>query len=64
LCKDRGVDNANETMKEIKKCIFEDVSHGVNGRDAGSVDWKGEEGTSFIKKEFDRIIKIISNDED
>jgi hypothetical protein len=62
--KSKGTEIANETMLEIKELILDDVSRGINGRPAGQVDWKGEEGNLFIKSEFDRIIKIITDNED
>ena len=46
-----------------KDLILDDVSRGVDGRPAGQVNWKGIEGRLFIQKEFDRIIKIITDDE-
>ncbi len=61
--KSKGTDIANETMQEIKDLILDDVSRGVDGRPAGQVNWKGIEGRLFIQKEFDRIIKIITDDE-
>jgi len=64
LAKDKGIEVADFTMREIKNLIIDDVQRGVNGREAGNVDWKGSEGESFIKAEFERIIKILTDNED
>lgn len=64
LQKNCGFEEANATMREIKELIMDDVKRGINGRPAGQVDWKGDEGKSFISQEFDRIIQILTNNED
>lgn len=64
LQKNSGYEDANATMQEIKELIIDDVKRGVNDRPAGQVDWKGDEGKSFISHEFDRIIQILTNNED
>lgn len=51
-------------MLEIKELIIDDVKRGFNNRPARQIDWKGEEGKSFISQEFDRIIQILTNNED
>ncbi|MEG1622879.1 MAG: hypothetical protein RR330_05855 [Alistipes sp.] len=62
--KERGSEVMNQVMTEIKDLIIDDVSRGVHGRKAGQVNWNGEEGKQFIKDEFNRIIKIVTNNED
>lgn len=64
LQKNYGFEEANATMLEIKGLIIDDVKRGYNNRPAGQIDWKGEEGKNFISQEFDRIILILTNNED
>lgn len=64
LTKERGVRVSNDTMLEIRDLILDDVSRGVNGKQSLNVDWNGEEGESFIKQEFDRILLILMHNED
>ena len=64
LQKNYGFEEANTTMLEIKGLIIDDVKRGFNNRPAGQIDWKGEEGKNFISQEFDRIILILTNNED
>lgn len=64
LEKDKGADIAVKTMEEIKELILDDVHRGISGRSASRVDWRGHEGEQFIKDEFNRIILILTNNED
>ena len=64
LQKNCGFEDANATMLEIKELIIDDVKRGFNERPAGQIDWKGDEGKRFISQEFDRIIQILTNNED
>lgn len=64
LEKDKGVEIAAKTMDEIKELILDDVHRGISGRPASRVDWRGIEGEQFIKDEFNRIILILTNNED
>lgn len=64
LQKNCGFEEANYTMLEIKGLIIDDVKRGFNNRPAGQIDWKGDEGKRFISQEFDRIIQILTNNED
>ena len=61
--KSKGAEVANQTMKEIKDLILDDVQRGIDGRPAGEIDWKGDAGAQYIKGEFDRIISILEADE-
>ena len=61
---DRGVKIADETMEEIKELILDDISRKYGGRAASSVDWSSDDGQIFIHKEFDRILYILSGNED
>lgn len=63
LQKNYGFEEANATMLEIKGLIIDDVKRGYNNRPAGQIDWKGDEGKKFISQEFDRIILILTNNE-
>lgn len=64
LQKNKGYDEANETMQEIRDLIIDDVKRGAGGRPSGVIDWKGQDGQIFIKKEFDRIINILTDGKD
>lgn len=64
LEKDKSMKIADDTMVEIKELILDDVHRGVAGRSAERVDWKGPDGENFIKREFNRIIQILTNNED
>lgn len=64
LEKDKSIEIADGTMEEIKELILDDVHRGVAGRSAERVDWKGPDGENFIKNEFNRIILILTNNED
>lgn len=50
-------------MKDIKNQIISDVREDVNGHDASNVDWNGEEGLDFMRREFKDIINAY-DDED
>ena len=64
LEKYKNIEIADATMEDIKDLILDDVHRGVVGRSAERVDWKGSEGENFIKSEFNRIIQILTNNED
>lgn len=64
LEKDKSIEIADTTMDDIKELILDDVHRGVVGRSADRIDWKGPDGENFIKREFDRIILILTNNED
>ena len=64
LEKDKGADIATKTMEEIKELILDDVHRGISGRPASRVDWRGHEGEQFVTEEFNRIILILTNNED
>lgn len=61
---EKGTAIMNTTMEEIKDLIMDDVRRGYNGHNALSIDWTGNEGREFVKHEFDRIIYILSGNED
>lgn len=61
---ERGSKIMNETMNEIKELILDDVQRSKGGREASAIDWSSEEGKAFIQQEFDRIIYILSGNED
>lgn len=61
---EKGTKVMNETMNEIKALIMDDIQRSRSGRDASSIDWGTEEGKAFLQQEFDRIIYILSGDED
>jgi hypothetical protein len=61
---EKGVKVANETMGEIKELIMDDIRRNYGGRDASTVDWSSADGQAFIQKEFDRILYILSGNED
>lgn len=61
---EKGTKVMNETMNEIKDLIMDDIQRSRVGRDASSIDWGTEEGKAFIQQEFDRIIYILSGNED
>lgn len=64
LQKNFGFEEANATMLEIKELIIDDVKRGFNNHSAEQIDWKSDEGKDFISKEFDKIIQILTNNED
>ena len=61
---EKGSKVMNDTMNEIKELIEDDIKRSQLGRDAATIDWNSEEGKAFIQKEFDRIIYILSGNED
>lgn len=61
---ERGTTITTATLEEIKDLIMDDVRRGYNGHAASTIDWTGEEGKTFIQHEFNRIIYIISGNED
>lgn len=61
---DRGTKISESTMADIKGLILDDVRRGYNGHTSSEIDWAGKEGHDFIQKEFNRIIYILSGDED
>ena len=61
---EKGTKVMRETMNEIKELIMDDVQRSRGGRNASRIDWSSEEGEAFIKLEFDRILYILSGDED
>jgi hypothetical protein len=61
---EKGTKVMNETMDEIKDLILDDIQRSRGERDTVSIDWGTEEGTVFIQQEFDRIIYILSGNED
>ncbi|MCD8289829.1 MAG: hypothetical protein LUC26_08025 [Prevotella sp.] len=61
---DKGTAISSSTMDDIRELILDDVRKGFKGRSSANIDWAGEEGESFIKHEFDKIIYILSGDED
>lgn len=61
---EKGTKVMNETMNEIKDLILDDIQRSHGGRDTATIDWGTEEGKAFIQQEFDRIIYILSGNED
>lgn len=61
---ERGSKIMNDTMNEIKELIMDDIQRIRGERDASNIDWSTEEGKAFIQQEFDRIIYILSGNED
>lgn len=61
---ERGTRITTTTLEEIKDLIMDDVRRGYNGNTASTIDWTGKEGKAFIQHEFNRIIYIISGNED
>lgn len=61
---DRGTNISECTMADIKGLILDDVRRGYNGHTSAEIDWTGKEGRDFIQKEFNRILYILSGDED
>lgn len=64
LQKTYGLDEANAIMNVIRDLIIDDVKRGINNRPAGQIDWKGNDGKVFICNEFNRIIQILTDNED
>lgn len=61
---DKGTKISEELMHEIKDLILDDVRRGFNGHSSVEIDWSGQEGKDYIQSEFNRIIFILSGDED
>ena len=61
---EKGTKVMNETMNEIKDLIMDDIHRSSNGKDASKIDWSSSEGVAFIQAEFDRILYILSGNED
>lgn len=61
---ERGTTITTATLEEIKDLIMDDVHRGYNGHTSSTIDWTGKEGKDFIQHEFNRIIYIISGNED
>lgn len=61
---ERGSKVMNDTMEEIKELIMDDIARGIGGRDVSIIDWNTPEAEIFIQKEFDRIIYILTGNED
>ena len=61
---EKGTEVMNETLNEIKDLILDDIHRSRDGSDTASIDWGTEEGQAFIQQEFDRIIYILSGNED
>lgn len=61
---EKGTKVMNETLNEIKDLILDDIHRSRAGRDTASIDWGAEEGQTFIQLEFDRILYILSGNED
>lgn len=61
---EKGTKVMNDTMNEIKELIMDDIQRCSSGKEALCIDWSAEEGKTFVKEEFDRIIYILSGNED
>ena len=61
---EKGTEIMIQTMTEIRELIIEDVKFGILKRPAEQIDWTSPESQGYIQKEFDRIIFILSGDED
>ena len=61
---DKGTETMCHTMEEIKDLIVDDIRIARSGRSARSIDWSTPDGEAFIKEEFDRILYILSGNED
>ena len=64
LEQEKSTGTMSATMSEIKEQIIDDIKTGKNGRPVTAVDWSSEDGKSFIKTEFDRILYILAKNED
>lgn len=64
LEQEKGTETMSATMYEIKEQIIDDIKTGKNGRSVTAVDWSSEDGKSFIKIEFNRILYILAKNED
>lgn len=61
---EKGTKVMNDTMNEIKELIMDDIQRCSSGKETLCIDWSAEEGKAFVKEEFDRIIYILSGNED
>lgn len=61
---EKGTSVTSTTFNEIKDLIMDDVRRGFNGHSSLNIDWTGSEGRLFIQQEFNRIIYILSGNED
>ena len=61
---EKGTKVMNETMDEIKDLILDDIQRSRGSMDISAIDWGTEEGKAFIQQEFDRVIYILSGNED
>ena len=61
---EKGTEIMLQTMAEIKELILEDVKFGILKRPAEQIDWTSPESHVYIQKEFDRILFILSGDDD
>ena len=60
---EKGSKIMNDTMNDIKELILDDIRRSLEWRDVSAIDWSTEDGTAFIQQEFDRIIYILSGNE-
>lgn len=60
---EKGSKIMNDTMAEIKELILDDIQRSWGGREVSAIDWSTEDGKAFIQQEFDRIIFILSGNE-
>lgn len=61
---EKGTKVMNETMNEIKDLIMDDIQRNRSGKKASCIDWSSVEGKKFVQEEFDRILYILSGNED
>lgn len=61
---EKGSEVMQSTMKEIKDLIIDDVRRAKFGRSVDAIDWGTPEGEAFIQQEFNRILYILSGNED
>lgn len=61
---EKGIDVMNSTLEDIRDLIMDDVSRIKNTRDFSNVDWSSPECDQFIKNEFNKILYILSGNED
>lgn len=61
---EKGTSVTSTTFNEIRDLIMDDVRRGFNGHSSLNIDWTGTEGRLFIQQEFNRIIYILSGNED
>ncbi len=61
---ERGSEVQKATMEEIKDLIIDDIKRAKSGRSSAKIDWASQDGAEYIQKEFDRILYILSGNED